>query len=98
MARRTRVGFTLVELLVVITTIGMLMALLLPAIHAARESARRIQCGVNMDQIALAMHSYVTAHRWFPGYRGNKTPDINNDRRDNPDASWFVAAAPQMEQ
>jgi prepilin-type N-terminal cleavage/methylation domain-containing protein len=98
MARRNRAGFTLVELLVVITIIGMLMSLLLPAVNAVRESARRTQCAVNMDQIALAMHNYVTAKSTFPGYRGNKVPDSNPNNDSNFDASWFVAAAPQMEQ
>jgi prepilin-type N-terminal cleavage/methylation domain-containing protein len=61
-----RYAFTLVELLVVISIIGILMALLLPAVNAARESGRRAQCANNIKQIGIALHSYLGAKGVFP--------------------------------
>ena len=79
-------GFTLVELLVVIAIIGVLVGLTLPAVQAARESARRMSCGNNLKQIGLAMHHYHDTHRLFPyGFGSNQE-------------FWSALILPQLEQ
>ncbi len=92
--RRTRRGFTLVELLVVITIIGILIALLLPAVQAAREAARRITCTNNMKQLGIAWHNYHTVHKCFPINWGTTTGGGYSVKGH----SWATLSLPFVEQ
>ncbi len=93
-----RRGFTLVELLVVIAIIGILVALLLPAVHAAREAARRTQCVNNMKQVALAAHNFHDSHnRLPPGSLNSIVPGTLANPRDQ-HAGVLVFLLPYMEQ
>jgi prepilin-type N-terminal cleavage/methylation domain-containing protein len=87
-----RRGFTLVELLVVIAIIGVLVALLLPAVQAARESARRMQCSNNLKQLGLAVHNYHDTFNVFPPQM--MCISTSNDRR----WGWGAVTLPYIEQ
>jgi prepilin-type N-terminal cleavage/methylation domain-containing protein len=84
-----RSGFTLVELLVVIAIIGVLVALLLPAVQAAREAARRSSCSNNLKQLSLGLHNFHDVHLSFPP--GALDDDTNS-------LGWGVCILPYIEQ
>ncbi len=87
-----RRGFTLVELLVVIAIIGVLVALLLPAVQAAREAVRRSSCQNNLHQLVLAAHNYHSMHNRLPaGWTSNDTDNL-------PGWSWAAGLLNQLEQ
>jgi prepilin-type N-terminal cleavage/methylation domain-containing protein len=96
---RSRAGFTLVELLVVIAIIGILVALLLPAVQSAREAARRMQCQNNVKQLGLALHNYHDTNKVFPPsaqFRDESQIDSKTNNQLGP--SWVVAILPFAEQ
>jgi prepilin-type N-terminal cleavage/methylation domain-containing protein/prepilin-type processing-associated H-X9-DG protein len=103
---KRRSGFSLVELLIVIAILAVLIALLLPAVQAARESARRIHCASNIRQLALAAGNYESRHRLLPPsaivepkteiYAGRKYPVF--DQQSGRMFSWAVMLLPFIEQ
>src|SRR5262245_52160925 len=95
MSMLARRGFTLVELLVVIAVIGVLIALLLPAIGTAREAARRTQCASNLRQIGLAMRQYWDTHRGkFPLTTATSNADATSGLYTK---AWIYTISPYME-
>ena len=78
---RSKQAFTLVELLVVIAIIGVLVALLLPAVQSAREASRRIKCTNNLKQLGIAMHNFHDTYNRFPSAGWNTCGSRNSSRR-----------------
>ena len=93
--RVARRGFTLVELLVVIAIIGILVALLLPAIQAARESANRSQCANNLKQLILGLHNYHDTYARFP--IGTRFSLRNGQPRNTNGCNWRIGVLPYIE-
>ena len=97
MIRNARKGFTLVELLVVIAIIGVLIALLLPAVQAAREAARRVQCLNNLAQLGLAAQQYESAHESLPPGVIDSAGPIESVAQGQ-HINWLAHLLPQLEQ
>ena len=91
---KKRLGFTLVELLVVIAIIGILIAMLLPAVQAAREAARRMQCSNNMRQLGIALMNYESMNQCFPTYDFINILDDGSEYH----CGWIASLLPYIEQ
>src|SRR5688572_8007436 len=92
-SRRNRRAFTLVELLVVIAIIGILVALLLPAIQAAREAARRAQCQNNLRQVAVGVLNYENSYKELP-WGSSYARTAASERKGN----WVIVILPFLEE
>ncbi|MBM4089106.1 MAG: DUF1559 domain-containing protein [Planctomycetes bacterium] len=97
--RPCRRAFTFIELLVAIAIIGILLALLLPAVQAAREAAHRMSCGNNMKQIGIALHLYHDTFGRLPaGWKGYDPHTGQADWVGEPGWGWCAAILPYIEQ
>src|ERR671914_226306 len=100
MYRKRLRGFTLVELLVVIAIIGILVAMLLPAVQAAREAARRNQCQNNLKQLGIAFLNHENTYGYFPsggwGYLWSGDPDMGSGEKQP--GGWTFAVLPYLEE
>jgi prepilin-type N-terminal cleavage/methylation domain-containing protein/prepilin-type processing-associated H-X9-DG protein len=94
MNRSRRAGFTLVELLVVMAIIGILVALLLPAVNAAREAARKATCTKNLGELSMALVAYESRKRNFPGYKNRLA--VNGNVADDRIVSWVAPILPDL--
>lgn len=99
-SHRRREGFTLVELLVVIAIIGILVALLLPAVQSAREAARRLQCSNHLKQMGLAFHNHHDVHNYFPsgGWGWNWIGEPDRASGAKQPGGWAFNCLPYLEQ
>ncbi len=102
MSSRRQAGFTLVELLVVITIIGILMGLLMPAVSMVRESARRTQCANRTRQLAMAVNTFHQAKERYPGFREwrakTKFNNVGSLKGPNKPVSWLTVLLPYLDQ
>src|SRR5262245_914845 len=101
--RRGPTGFTLIELLVVIAIIGVLIAMLIPAVQKVREASSRTRCQNNLKQLALACHSYLAAEKTFPRNGAGSLLKMSHGAgtgccgADNPHWSWIARLLPYVE-
>ncbi len=95
-----RAAFTIVELLVVVAIIGILIALLIPAVHAAREAARRTSCANNLRQLAIAIDAHEQTHQVFPtgGWGPNWAGDPDQGFGSNQPGGWIYNVLPYLEE
>ena len=94
MSRDRRRGFTFVEILFVVAIIGVLVALLLPAVQAVREAARRSQCVNNLMQLGIALETYQVIHEVFPAGVVNNSGPIQNVCRSGYHFGWITQILP----
>jgi len=95
---RGQMAFTLIEVVAVVGILGLLIALLLPAVQSAREAARRAQCVSNLRQLGVALQSYYTAYEMFPPGARTKASARDGGQYQYSDFSPFIPLLPYIEQ